>query len=47
VQVGQAARWSLWVILNEECEQHRFAERDLDLIESRVTPGRRHDVGRR
>jgi hypothetical protein len=24
----------LWVILNEECEHHRFAERDLDLIEA-------------
>jgi len=27
----------LWVILNEECEHHRFAERDLDLIEAGVT----------
>lgn len=25
----------LWVILTEECEHHRFAERDLDLIEAR------------
>jgi hypothetical protein len=24
----------LWVILNEECEHRRFAERDLDLIEA-------------
>ena len=25
----------VWVILNEECEHHRFAERDLDLIATR------------
>lgn len=29
-----SVRRCLWVVLAEECEHHRFAERDLDLIEA-------------